>query len=485
MRPKRSLVTPRAITRAVRSAACVAMGFVAISFFPPAAQGQDSSGRSGEPASTVALRQWVQQLGDASYKVRDEAANKLFRQGQAAEEILTEASADPDPEIQSRARLILDRIRQAKPPDSVALPSADPEPPATHRELVQRLGDASFFTRERAAEELESLGVAGKAALVEALNDPDFEIRWRARQILSRVLQDEFEARLAAFVADVGGKQQLVLPGWRRFQDLVGDDRDTRRMFAQMTRAEGELLAAYEQQSPQLPELLSARTAWLQLNCTGGNSATRSVSPASVATVLLLGLDDAAQDESPSMSPLYQLLSQDATKQSITAGAHASILRILLNKWVTSASGTGSTYGMMLALKYDLKETGLAQATKTIDEGTTSSSALHYAVIAVGRFGGDEHIPLVRPLLDNKTVCHRWSNQALKKDGTINVEVRDAALVVLLRLQGKDPSQYGFNLLRENAETLYYVYTFGFINDEQREAAHAKWAAESGAGGSR
>jgi hypothetical protein len=132
-----------------------------------------------------------------------------------------------------------------------------------------------------------------------------------------------------------------------------------------------------------------------------------------------------------------------------------------------------------MALKYDLKETGLQQATEAIAQQTNSSSKLHYAMIGLGRFGNEGHIRLLTPLLENRTVCHRWSNRALKKDGTINVEVRDVALVVLLHMTGKDPRDYGFTLLKENPETLYYVYTFGFKDDEEREAAHAKWAAES------
>ena len=56
------------------------------------------------------------------------------------------------------------------------------------------------------------------------------------------------------------------------------------------------------------------------------------------------------------------------------------------------------------------------------------------------------------------------------------------ALVVLLHLSRKDPKQYGFKLLQENPETLYHSYSFGFVDDEDREAAHAKWAADSKAG---
>jgi len=369
---------------------------------------------------------------------------------------------------------------------TVAVPAQDamdetgePGPTAAQRELVRQLGAPSFYTRERATKELASQGIAAKAVLMEALKDPDLEICTRARYILKGVLHDAFEARLAAFIADVDGSRQYGLPGWKPFRDLVGDRRNAREMFAQMTRYEGALLSAYEKQAPELPELFAARIAWLQSQAASVNSDPRAAPRPSLATLLLIGCDKTAKDHSRGVSQLYQLLCKSAAMQSIGTESQPPVLRTLLEKWATGAPSDGSYYGMTLALKYNLKKTGLQQATKLLNGGTTSSSKLHYAIITVGRFGGDEHVRLLTPLLENRTVCHRWMNRALKKEGAINVEVRDAALVVLLLLSGKDPKQYGFKLLKENPETLYYVYTFGFVDDEEREAAHAKWAAES------
>ena len=457
-----------------RNLTCAVSWLVAISFFSLGTSAQDDIDRPGDPARTAAQRELVQQLGDASYMVRYEAARKLTRQGSAAKDVLTEALTDSDPEIRSRARSILNHILQVVPAEDAADRLADPAPTKAQRELVQLLGDPSFSMREQAADKLRSQGVAGRAALIEALQNPDYEIRWRARRVLNCVEEDEFEARLAAFIADVDGKQQYSLPGWKRFRDLVGDGRDARKMFVQMTRAEASLLSAYETKSPELPEYFAARASWLQSNCTSGNSDPRLV-PQTVATLLLIGSDETVKDHSQGLSPLYQLLSQTAVKQSIAPPTHPSILRTLLEKWAASAASSRSSYGMMVALKYDLKQTGLQQATQLIDQGITSTSTLHYAIITLGRFGDERHIRLLMPLLKNKTVCHRWSNTQLKKNGTIDVQVRDAALVVLLRMTGKDPGKYGFKLLRENPETLYYVYTFGFIEEEEREAAHAKW----------
>ena len=453
----------------------------AVSLGPPLANqlGQDTIDRSGGPELTAAQRELVQQLGDASYIVREEAAEELARQGSAAKDVLTDALADPDPEIRWRARLLLHRIPEAAQAEDADDRLAAPGPTAQQRQLVQQLGHPSFFTRERAAEELASQGVAGKAVLTEALKDPDLEIRMRARRILDGVLRDEFEAGLAAFIAGVDGKEQRRLPGWTRFKDLVGDGRDAREMFARMIRSEGSLLSAYEKQSPELPTLCAARVAWVQSYAASGDPNAPVAPPETMATLLLIGSDETLKDHSRGLSQLHQLLSQPAALQWIGPPDHSSILRTLLEKWAASAASAGSTYGMALALKYDLTEMGLQQAARFIDQEKTSSSTLQYAAITVGRFGGEEHIPLLTPLLENKTVCHRWSSPTLKKDGMINIEVRDTALVALLHMTGKDPGEYGFKLLKENKETLYYVHTFGFIDEKEREAAHAKWAAES------
>jgi len=211
----------------------------------------------------------------------------------------------------------------------------------------------------------------------------------------------------------------------------------------------------------------------------GGINQTNEIPPQTMATLLLIGSDKAVGQNSLGMSQLYSLLNQQPVQQAITGGKHTSVLVKLLEEWVTSGTSTVSHYGMMLALKYDLQKAALQQAKKIISQRTTSSSMLQYAIIAIGKYGGEEHMPLLKSLLENKTVCHTWSNRALKKDGSIKIEVRDVALVILLRLLGKDPAQYGFKLLRESPDTLYYVYTFGFIEDKERDAAHAKWAEES------
>ncbi len=376
---------------------------------------------------------------------------------------------------------------------STAAPSAeeaadqfvDAEPTEAQRKLVQQLGDSSYAAREAAAKRLVSQGLAAKGVLMEALSDGDLEIRIRVHHILACVRQSELDARLAEFIADVHGEEDHGLPGWDPYKELVGGGRDARRLFVEMIRTEDSLLTAYEKGSDELPQLFAVRVASLQPHIIGGSNQTNEIPPETMATLLLIGADKISAQNSLVTSQLYSLLNHPTAHLTITTGKHSSILIELLEEWVTSGNSMMSHYGMTLALKYNLRKAGLQQAKKIISQSqrTTSSSMLQYAIIAVGKYGDEEHIPLLKSLLDNKTVCHTWSNQALKKDGSIKIQVRDVALAIILHMTGRDPAKFGFKLLRENPETLYYVYTFGFIEEEEREAAHAKWAEESKAGG--
>jgi len=53
--------------------------------------------------------------------------------------------------------------------------------------------------------------------------------------------------------------------------------------------------------------------------------------------------------------------------------------------------------------------------------------------------------------------------------------VRDIVLAILVHMTGQDPKAYGYNLLAPDPETIYRVYTFGFLEDKERDAAFAKW----------
>ena len=96
---------------------------------------------------------------------------------------------------------------------------------------------------------------------------------------------------------------------------------------------------------------------------------------------------------------------------------------------------------------------------------------VQFAILVVGRFGNQEHLPLLEPLLANSSplVTQNVGGQNLR------CEVRDVALATLVHLTQQDFKQYGFTHLQRNEQTLFNTNSVGFATDEARAAALRKW----------
>jgi tetratricopeptide (TPR) repeat protein len=66
------------------------------------------------------IAQWVEQLGDNDFKVRENSSKKLWQAGAAAESILEKVVNSDDPEVVRRARELLDKFRWGIYPDTPA-----------------------------------------------------------------------------------------------------------------------------------------------------------------------------------------------------------------------------------------------------------------------------------------------------------------------------------------------------------------------------
>ena len=108
---------------------------------------------------------------------------------------------------------------------------------------IDELSDDNFTVRQTAADRLLTGGFSARTALVAVASGPDPEVRAAARRLITLIDQSEFSRRLADFAADVEGKRGITLPGWEKFQTLVGHDEAARMLFVEMQRQEASLLA--------------------------------------------------------------------------------------------------------------------------------------------------------------------------------------------------------------------------------------------------
>lgn len=343
----------------------------------------------------------------------------------------------------------------------------------TTDQLIERLGDSSFTVREKAAEVLAQKGTRAQKELKRALLNPDLEIRMRAHRILVKSLQSEFAAKIAAFISDVDGKQTHDLPGWKTYRKVIGNDRNTRALFAEMVRRESELLEAMDS-GRQLAPIFSKRLAELRPVQYSGSTGQPS-QPETLATLLLVATESNLLSNGTYLQKMYNVLNYSSTKPMIQGSRHSNIIMKMMKQLVLKeTSSTQHYYAVMLTLNYDMKTAGLTLGRRLLKAQPNSYITIQNAAIAVARFGDVSDVPLLEPHLKNISVCHTWSNPKIKP-GVIKTQVRDVVLALLIHLTKQDHKEYGFELLRESPTTLFHSYTCGFADEEKRETAQAKW----------
>jgi len=339
--------------------------------------------------------------------------------------------------------------------------------------LVEQLGDPSFKTRESAAEQLLDQGLEAKPALLQALEHTDIEVRLRADQLLRSIVKADLEQRLSVFIDDVDGNKSHDLPGWEKYREVAGSDRSARELFAEMTKSERFLLGSIDGDQANATAAYAGRVFALQSSTIPGLS--RSVSPASIATILFVGSDPNIKLDTMAGYKVYSLLNQTSVAKSISAGNQSEVMKRLLAAWLERISSNGylARSGLQLTMRYKMKEVGLRIAKALVAQEETSLSSLPYAMLTIGKFGEKDDFKLVEPLLENKSVCHTWSNGKFKEP--VKVQVRDVALAVAIHLTNQSHNDYGFELLQKYEMTLFHVYTCGFVEAAKREAAFAQW----------
>jgi hypothetical protein len=359
------------------------------------------------------------------------------------------------------------------------------EMPAT--QWVRQLGASSYTDRDVATRKLLELGLEAKPALMRGMQDEDLEIRLGSHRVLLQLMQQDFDARIIAFLNATDADDLPEVPGWDIFRQRVDGGRAARELYAEMLRAESDLLTMLDKDRETLEQAcgdrMNALTTLTHLNISGTGSA---ISEASLAALLFTAAEVSKRPRAaagsqtllPLTGRLYSVLLQPAVRESLRRHAQATVLRKLLIGWLDGLVNGPETYGQMyaaqLVLQYDLKEEGPKVARTLLANPGSNSSTIPYAAIALARFGTAQDIQYLLPHLEATQVFHTWSNPQLKKE-PIRIQVRDAVLAMAIRLHGEDPAAYGYKLLEADEKTVYRIYTLGFLEDAERDAAFAKW----------
>jgi len=205
------------------TALMLGMALVATGWSVPWLWQEDVGKKPPQPAQ---ISQWIQQLGDTDFEVREKAADSLWRSGLAAEEALKKALTSEDVEIRRRAEEILGRFRLGIYPDS----------PKQVIDLAAEYSAADASVRGPIMRKFLDLGNQGLRALHRLLAQEDPAVRremvdqfagilpgslmglYRVKDLDEKALED-----LVLLVGQHGQRGQAVLAGWAM---ATGRDKD-------------------------------------------------------------------------------------------------------------------------------------------------------------------------------------------------------------------------------------------------------------------
>lgn len=362
------------------------------------------------------------------------------------------------------------QIGRAAPNEPPAKPSLD----SATMLLVKQLGDEAYAVREAAAEKLTRLGLAARGELEAGIKDTDREIRYRCERILDEVRQFDFAQRLEAFSNDRNSDNDHGLPGWRRFRKLAGDDVGTRSLFIEMLKADMETLAAVEKDAKGAGELVQTRLMQLQQLTMFQSS---QLPLGNITVLLFLAIDDDVSLSTTSTSMMSNLFHQQSFYTAMQGGPRRDLLAKMLGAWIKRTDDINIYQGLSLAMQHNIPE-GLALAERVLKKKGTGNINVIFnqpyfrqqAVFTVAKFGGEAHMALIEPLLEDKAVIFPKQQNIF-----FEAQMRDVALASLLHLSKQNLKEFGFEKAETNPTTLFSVHTLGFETEEKREAALKKW----------
>lgn len=118
--------------------------------------------------------------------------------------------------------------------EATSITSDQGKPDLQVEKLIGQLGSSEFGVRQAAAKELRKLGARALPQLKNAMRTADAEIAQQARKLETTIRADEIERLATALKPHREIADDIDHPLWLRFKKLVGDDRDSRKLFAEL-----------------------------------------------------------------------------------------------------------------------------------------------------------------------------------------------------------------------------------------------------------
>jgi hypothetical protein len=346
--------------------------------------------------------------------------------------------------------------------------------------LIKDLAAPKFVMRQRAMNRLVEIGANAITGLNTAIREGDRETRFRARRVLDAVEQNIFQQKLQQFIKARVGDINIILPGWNLFCAMVPETSASRRIFAQISRAEPRLCRSIEHGVTHTGKELDRRCGEIQI-------ALRENRKDAIALGTITGLLFAAGIEDVQMNrysvkTIFGLCNQATFSGQLRVrsntglytyptNAIANILRELFAGCLMHCESWDAQLAFSLAMNLNVPQS-LPRALELVRDKKTPCHVIQTVMIAIAMFGDKDDIAVLELRVDDKSFCGVTQRV---NEIQYQTQLRDVAIAAMLILADEDPKLFGFPRIQVFPRDQFSYSHVGFANDEDRGDTRAKW----------
>jgi hypothetical protein len=382
-------------------------------------------------------------------------------------------------------------------PKDLAVPAAEL---ARAKGLVRQLASPAYSEREAATADLARMGRLARPALAAAAADPDPEVRARAARLLPRAEADELAARLDAFLADAQGKYKHDLPGWAAFRKQAGADDKARALYAAIAKPGSptlRLLAALDRPAAEAGKAvadfrdeLAARARHPVVR--PGTVAAPPPVPVALPDIAALLLAESVVPyrsvPRPGQGTVGMGVGVIGYADSVTllenGGTHAGPYRRIVAGWLGTREDPTelSTTNLQGRGRVGIALRSFPEYDPLVRRVVTTEGVIGYyranALAGLVEWHGTEEVPYLKGLLGNDTLVTTLFLRAVPGGPNVRAQcqLRDVALALLIQQTGQAMKDYGFETHPGQTPNPTQSHSYGFLDDDKRAAAMAKFA---------
>ncbi len=335
--------------------------------------------------------------------------------------------------------------------------------------LIDQLGANSFQSREAAMSQLLQIGPVALTALRSVDTSSDPELKQRIDVIAERLSNDDFEGRVAAFLAlDPGA----TLPGWEYARTKLGDRLLMRELYVEICRkhpAVVRLIGGTVADRMAAQQTLTAEIATAALNI---SDLPNQPNTSDVLAILLIATDPELPPSEAADSMVVRLLRRFEIISSLNDPETKDPLRDLLGQWLVRVGKGRRLDALAISIQFEFVE-GVALAKLALQDANDVETA-EWAIKALAKFGKPEDADVLRPFLQDARPA---GNGYILRDPagrTMVVKLGDVAMAAVAKLHERELRDIGFPIAQMAPMVVFDIDTLGFPIGEAGDQARAR-----------